>query len=84
VNVFNFDSFDQIIINGLSGADVVDASALGAGHMQIIANGDDGDDVLIGSEGDDILAGGAGDDVLIGGPGLDILNGGTGDNILIQ
>jgi Ca2+-binding RTX toxin-like protein len=84
VNVSNFDAFDQIIINGLSGDDVIEASGLAAVNIQLTANGDDGNDVLIGSAGDDTLAGGPGDDVLIGGPGLDILNGGAGDNILIQ
>ena len=52
--------------------------------MLLIANGGDGDDVLIGSAGDDILSGGDGDDVLIGGPGLDVLDGGAGDNVVIQ
>jgi Ca2+-binding RTX toxin-like protein len=82
VTISNFDANDRIVINGLGGDDVIEASGLTG--MLLTANGDDGDDVLIGSAGNDTLTGGAGDDVLIGGPGVDILDGGTGDNILIQ
>jgi len=82
VTISNFEAGDRIVINGLGGDDVIEASGLTG--MLLTANGGDGDDVLIGSAGDDTLTGGAGDDVLIGGPGFDILDGGTGDNILIQ
>src|SRR5262249_18016300 len=75
---------DRLVVNGLRGDDVVEASGLSAGAIQFKADGGDGDDVLIGSQGDDTLLGGAGDDVLIGGPGLDTLDGGPGSNILIQ
>ena len=82
VTISNFDANDRIVINGLGGDDVIEASGLTG--MLLTANGGDGDDVLIGSAGNDTLTGGAGDDVLIGGPGLDILDGGTGNNIVIQ
>ena len=72
---------DRLVINGLGGDDVIDASGLSG--ILLTANGGDGNDVLIGSSGNDILTGGAGNDVLIGGPGADILDGGTGDNTLI-
>ncbi|MGA9925505.1 MAG: hypothetical protein WBQ29_19070, partial [Isosphaeraceae bacterium] len=75
---------DRLIVNALAGDDVVDASGLAAGAIQLTADGGDGNDVLIGSAGNDTLLGGAGDDVLIGGPGQDILDGGPGNNILIQ
>jgi Ca2+-binding RTX toxin-like protein len=73
---------DRLVINGLDGDDVIDASGLTG--IQLTANGDGGNDVLIGSPGNDILTGGLGDDVLLGGPGQDVLDGGPGDNILIQ
>ena len=73
---------DRLVINGLGGDDVIQASGLSG--IQLTADGGDGNDVLIGSPGNDTLLGGAGDDVLIGGPGADILDGGTGNNILIQ
>ncbi len=82
VNISNFDANDQIVINGLGGDDVVVASALTG--MQLIANGGDGADVLIGSAGNDILHGDAGDDVLIGGPGVDVLDQGPGTGVVIQ
>lgn len=66
---------DRLTINALAGDDVVEASGLAAGAIQLVANGGDGNDVLRGE---------AGDDVLIGGPGQDVLDGGTGDNILLQ
>jgi Ca2+-binding RTX toxin-like protein len=75
---------DRLIINALGGDDVVDASGLAAGAIQLTEDGGDGDDVLIGSPGNDTLLGGAGDDILIGGGGHDILDGGPGNNILIQ
>jgi Ca2+-binding RTX toxin-like protein len=75
---------DRLTVNALGGDDVVQASSLSAGAIGLIADGGDGNDVLIGSAGNDTLLGGAGDDVLIGGPGQDVLDGGTGDNILIQ
>src|SRR5262245_802056 len=85
VNITGFEAAnDRIVINGLAGDDVIEASGLAAGSIQLTANGDDGDDILIGGEGNDTLNGDAGDDVLIGGPGQDILNGGLGNNTIIQ
>ncbi|MGY4295847.1 hypothetical protein ACVWXN_003942 [Bradyrhizobium sp. i1.4.4] len=63
--------------------DVITASGLHGG-IQLVANGGNGDDVLIGSPGNDTLAGGAGDDVLIGGGGQDVLDGGPGNNVVIN
>jgi Ca2+-binding RTX toxin-like protein len=83
VTISGFEATDRIVINGLGGDDVIEASGLGTA-MLFTANGGDGDDVLIGSAGNDILNGGAGDDVLIGGPGQDVLDGGPGSNIVIQ
>jgi Ca2+-binding RTX toxin-like protein len=75
---------DRLVINALSGDDVVEASGLAAGAIQLRADGGNGNDVLVGSAGDDVLLGGPGDDVLIGGPGVDDLDGGDGDDIEIQ
>jgi len=83
VNITNAGAGDRLVINGLDGDDVVIASGL-QGGIQLVANGGNGNDVLIGSPGNDELHGDAGDDVLNGGPGLDILDGGTGNNVLIQ
>jgi Ca2+-binding RTX toxin-like protein len=71
---------DRLTVNSLNGEDVVDASALALGSIQLTADGGNGDDFLIGGDGNDILLGGNGNDVLIGGPGIDILDGGPGDD----
>jgi Ca2+-binding RTX toxin-like protein len=75
---------DQVVINGLGGADVIEASGVGANGPQLTLDGGDGDDVLVGGGGNDTLLGGNGDDVLVGGGGTDVLDGGPGDNVVIQ
>src|SRR5262249_51029605 len=82
VTIAHFDANDRIVINGLGGDDVIEASRLGTA-MLLTANGGDGSDLLIGSDGPDTLNGGAGRDVLLGGPRVDILDGGTGNNVII-
>jgi Ca2+-binding RTX toxin-like protein len=75
---------DRLTINALAGDDVVEASGLALGAIQLTADGGADDDVLIGGDGNDVLLGGDGDDVLIGGPGIDVLDGGGGKNVIIQ
>ena len=75
---------DRVSINLLVSDDVMDATGLASGAIQLTADGGADDDVLLGGAGNDTLLGGEGDDVLIGGPGLDILDGGPGSNIIIQ
>jgi Ca2+-binding RTX toxin-like protein len=75
---------DRLTINARAGDDVVEASGLAAGAIQLTADGGDGNDVLLGGDGNDVLLGGDGNDVLIGGPGVDILDGGPGSNVVIQ
>jgi Ca2+-binding RTX toxin-like protein len=85
VHITGFEAAnDRIVINGLAGDDVIDASGLVAGTIQFTANGGDGNDVLIGSPGDDALNGQEGDDVLIGNGGQDILVGAPGDDVIIR
>jgi Ca2+-binding RTX toxin-like protein len=81
VTIKGFEATDRLVINGLGGDDVIQASGLSG--MQLVANGGDGDDVLIGGHGGSTLNGGNGDDVLIGGTGLDVLDGGPGNNVVI-
>jgi Ca2+-binding RTX toxin-like protein len=75
---------DRLVVNTFEGDDVVEASGLGAGAIQLTADAGVGNDVLVGSAGIDTLFGGDGDDVLIGGDGQDVLDGGTGDNVVIE
>jgi Ca2+-binding RTX toxin-like protein len=74
---------DRLTINALAGDDVVDASGLAAGAIQLTADGGAGEDILLGGAGADVLLGGDHDDVLLGGPGVDVLDGGAGDDIEI-
>ena len=75
---------DRLTVNARAGDDVVEASGLQAGAIQLTADGGQDDDVLVGGEGDDVLSGGPGDDVLVGGGGTDVIDGGDGDDIEIQ
>ena len=75
---------DRLTVNLLAGDDVVDASGVAAGSIQLTLDGGADSDVLIGGDGNDVLLGGTGDDVLIGGPGIDTLDGGGGDDVIIQ
>jgi Ca2+-binding RTX toxin-like protein len=81
VNITGAEStLDRLTINTLAGEDVVEASSVLSGAIQLAADGGEGNDVLVGGAGNDVLVGGLGDDVLIGGDGLDILDGGDGDD----
>jgi Ca2+-binding RTX toxin-like protein len=82
ITISNFDPNDRLVINGLGGDDVIEASGLGTA-MQLVADGGDGNDILVGSAGNDTLLGGNGDDVLLGNGGQDAMDGGPGDNTVI-
>jgi Ca2+-binding RTX toxin-like protein len=84
VSIAGFDAnLDQLVLSLLAGDDVLEASGLAANTISLIADGGEGDDVLIGSAGNDRLLGAAGDDVLIGNGGTDVLDGGPGSNVVI-
>lgn len=83
VHIVGSEATDTVKISALAGDDVVEASTLPAGAIHLIADGGEGDDVLIGSAGNDTLLGGNGDDILVGNGGVDVLDGGTGDNVII-
>ena len=85
MNITGFEAGnDRIIINGLAGDDVIEASGLGAGSIQFTGDGGAGNDVIVGGAGNDTLLGGDGDDVLLGGGGIDVIDGGAGDDVEIQ
>ena len=75
---------DRLTVNALAGDDVMDASGVATGAIQLTLSGGDGDDVIIGGDGNDTILGGPGDDVLLGGPGNDSIDGGAGDNVVID
>lgn len=82
VTISNFNANDKIVINGLSGDDIINAIGLGSA-MQLVANGGDGNDIMLGGNGGETLNGEAGDDILIGGGIHNVLNGGPGANVII-
>ncbi|WP_118136708.1 calcium-binding protein [Oceanicella sp. SM1341] len=65
---------EKLVVNGLGGDDVIDASDLYAGSIKLVALGGKGDDTLIGGAGDDVLKGGVGDDLMTGGAGADVFH----------
>jgi Ca2+-binding RTX toxin-like protein len=75
---------DTLTANALAGDDVLEASGVAIGAIQLTLDGGAGDDVLIGGAGNDVLRGGPGDDVLIGGGGQDVLDGGGDNDVVIQ
>jgi Ca2+-binding RTX toxin-like protein len=74
---------DSLIVNALGGKDIVNASTLPAGVVQLTVDGGTGDDTLIGSAGDDMLIGGDGNDLVIGGRGNDTAFLGAGNDTFV-
>ncbi|HEY2230987.1 MAG TPA: calcium-binding protein [Xanthobacteraceae bacterium] len=74
---------DSLVINALGGNDIIDASALNAGQIQLTIDGGDGNDTIVGSRGADQLIGGAGNDVVTGGAGNDVAFLGDGNDTFI-
>jgi Ca2+-binding RTX toxin-like protein len=85
---------DTLTINALTGNDVIDASGLNAGQINLVINASAGDDNITGSRGNDLVNGGtgsdtvllgAGDDVFVWNPGdgSDTVNGQSGSDTLV-
>jgi Ca2+-binding RTX toxin-like protein len=75
---------DSLTVNGLAGADHIDASAVMAGVISLTLNGGAGNDMLIGSQGDDLVIGGQGADTAFLGDGNDtfVWNPGDGSDVV--
>ena len=81
VSVFSQEAAnDRLTVNGLAGDDVLDATGLKAGGIQLTLNGGLGADVLLGSQGDDLINGGDGTDVAFMGAGDDVFVWNPGDD----
>jgi Ca2+-binding RTX toxin-like protein len=81
VNVFfQEQANDRLTLNGLGGADKVNASTLEANGIQLTENGGLGDDELVGSAGDDLVNGGDGNDLALLGAGDDSFAWNPGDD----
>ena len=78
--MFFTDPDDRLTLNGLGGDDVINASSLEAGAVQLTMNGGLGNDLFVGSEGNDLVNGGDGDDVALMGAGDDTFVWNPGDD----
>lgn len=77
-------ALDELTVNGLGGDDVINASGLHAGQINLTINGGAGNDLIIGSAGDDLVTGGTGADAALLGAGADtfVWNPGDGGDIV--
>ncbi len=75
---------DTLVVNGGLGDDVINASGLTAGRIQLTVNGGAGNDTITGSAGNDFVNGGQGNDVAFLGAGNDTFawNPGDGNDIV--
>lgn len=80
VNIFFADGDDRLVLNGLGGDDVIDASSLEADGIKLSMNGGLGNDLLIGGDGDDFINGGDGNDAALMGGGDDTFVWNPGDD----
>src|SRR5205085_1557272 len=71
---------DTIHVGAVAGAG--QAALVSPASETNFANGNKGDDIIVGAAGADILLGGQGSDMVSGGDGNDFLNGNLGDDIL--
>ena len=78
--VFQEAANDRLILNGLGGDDVIDATSLEADGIQLTMNGGLGEDIFLGSEGDDLINGGDGNDLALMGAGDDTFVWNPGDD----
>lgn len=80
-----FKGAEALTVFGGVGPDIVDASRLAAGTLDLTENLDGGiaGDILIGSPGNDTLRGGNGDDRIECRGGVDVVDAGLGNNTVI-
>src|SRR5512133_735293 len=74
---------DQLAVNGVAGADSIDASALAAGAIALTLDGGAADDTIAGGQGVETSNGGDGNDVIDGNKGNDTAQLGSGDDLFI-
>ncbi len=84
VQVAGADAGDQLIVNAQAGDDVINAGTFAAGPLQLVLNGGDGNDLVVGSAGGDLVNGGRGNDTALMGGGDDVFvwNPGDGSDIV--
>jgi Ca2+-binding RTX toxin-like protein len=80
VTIDHAEAGDKLVINGLGGDDVINASGLEAGKIELQVFSGLGADIVIGSEGNDTVNGGDGDDTAFLGAGNDVFVWNPGDD----
>jgi hypothetical protein len=73
------DPGQKIVVDGGTGDDTIDASAMTKDKTQPFLNGGPGKDFVVGSPGQDVISGGTSDDVLLLSGGLDTAKWAAGD-----
>ena len=81
VHVTNQEATDRLVLSGLGGNDVINASGIAAGQVQIELLGGIGADTLQGSAGNDLIFGGDGNDLALMGAGNDEFVWNPGDDL---
>ena len=81
VTIDHAEATDSLVIDGLDGNDVIDASGLTATAMALVVDGGAGNDTIAGGDGNDQLFGGDGNDFIDGNRGNDVAHLGTGDDV---
>jgi Ca2+-binding RTX toxin-like protein len=71
---------DTLTLQALGGDDVVDASTVPAGLVDLVLQGGLGVDTFVGSQGSDLMVGGDGDDLALSGAGNDTFQWNPGDD----
>ena len=72
---------DNLVVNTFDGNDVINASGLAAGVVNLTVDAGAGNDRITGSDGADRLVGGNGNDQIEGGRGNDEMFGGAGNDL---
>ena len=80
ISIAHAGKTDQLVINALGGADVIDARDLVAGKIALTINGGAGADTLAGGAGNDTVIGGDGNDAVFLGAGNDTFIWNPGDD----
>jgi len=81
VNISHADAnLDFLTVQAGSGADVINATGLAAGQINLSLDGGLGNDVILGSDGNDTVRGGDGDDAALLGAGDDVFIWNPGDD----
>ena len=83
VSIAQVDAQDELVVNGMDGHDVIDASRITRPAIRLTLDGGSGDDHIIGSSNADVLLAGSGDDTAVGGRGDDVVLLGEGDDTLV-